>query len=129
MNSFSPNDRWIFSGGVFVAKYTLPSLRIPTAPMAGSRFDAGIHGKITYRLTDHLYLNVFGQYSLNGQRNSKKGYMVPDLYMQNHFGGTVDYMFNGKFGITGGAIHEFNPVKGRWETNPVFGPVIHLKKK
>jgi hypothetical protein len=33
--SFSPNDRWIFSGGVFVAKYTLPSLRIPTAPMAG----------------------------------------------------------------------------------------------
>ena len=127
--SFSPNDRWIFSGGVFVAKYTLPSLRIPTAPMAGSRFDAGIHGKITYRLTDHLYLNVFGQYSLNGQRNSKKGYMVPDLYMQDHFGGTVDYMFNGKFGITGGAIHEFNPVKGRWETNPVFGPVIHLKKK
>ena len=55
--------------------------------------------------------------------------MVPDLYMQNHFGGTVDYMFNGKFGITGGAIHEFNPVKGRWETNPVFGPVIHLKKE
>lgn len=54
--------------------------------------------------------------------------MVPDLYMQNHFGGTVDYMFNGKFGITGGAIHEFNPVKGRWETNPVFGPVIHLKR-
>ena len=29
--------------------------------------------------------------------------MVPDLYMQSHFGGTLDYMFNDKFGITGGA--------------------------
>ncbi|MBC5611533.1 hypothetical protein PDM24_11295 [Bacteroides fragilis] len=75
------------------------------------------------------YLNVFGQYSLNGQRNSKMGYMVPDLYMQSHFGGTLDYMFNDKFGITGGAVHEFNPIKGHWETTPVFGPVIHLKKK
>lgn len=28
--------------------------------------------------------------------------MVPDLYMQSHFGGTLDYMFNDKFGITGG---------------------------
>ena len=55
--------------------------------------------------------------------------MVPDLYMQSHFGGTLDYMFNDKFGITGGAVHEFNPIKGHWETTPVFGPVIHLKKK
>ncbi|MBY2898565.1 hypothetical protein AE938_06720 [Bacteroides fragilis] len=127
--SFIPNDRWTFSGGIYVAQYTMPSLRIPTAPMAGSRFDAGINGNITYRLTDHLYLNVFGQYSLNGQRNSKMGYMVPDLYMQSHFGGTLDYMFNDKFGITGGAVHKFNPIKGHWETTPVFGPVIHLKKK
>ena len=55
--------------------------------------------------------------------------MVPGLYMQSHFGGTLDYMFNDKFGITGGAVHEFNPIKGHWETTPVFGPVIHLKKK
>lgn len=39
-------------------------------------------------------------------------------------GGTLDYMFNDKFGITGGAVHEFNPIKGHWETIPVFGPVI-----
>ena len=54
--------------------------------------------------------------------------MVPDLYMQSHFEGTLDYMINDKFGITGGAVHEFNPIKGHWETTPVFGPVIHLKK-
>ena len=57
------------------------------------------------------------------------GYMVPDLYIQSHFGGTLDYMSNDKLGITGGAVHEFNPIKGHWETTPVFGPVIHLKKK
>lgn len=28
--------------------------------------------------------------------------ICPDLYMQSHFGGTLDYMFNDKFGITGG---------------------------
>lgn len=55
--------------------------------------------------------------------------MVFDLYMQNYFGGIVDYMFNGKFGIIGGVIYEFNFVKGCWEMNFVFGFVIYLKKK
>lgn len=55
--------------------------------------------------------------------------MVPDLYMQNHFGGTVDYMFNGKFGITGGAHPRIQSRKRTLGNEPCFRPCNSSKKE
>lgn len=122
---YTPNEHWVLTGGVYAAQYSIPAVH----PMDGMMYDAGINGSATYWFNEHVYLSLYGQYSFNNQRNSRKGYMTPGMFPQSMIGGSIGVMFNEHFGVEGGANYEFNPMKRKWEAHPTFGPVIHFKKK
>lgn len=124
-------DRWNITGGIYTTKYTMPSYAAGS-PYGyghhGSLFDAGVQGLLSYRVNDRIRLKAFGQYSLNGQSNAKKGLMNP-MYPQSNYGMTMELRLTETFGIEGGMERIYNPMKMKWENVPVFGPVFYTKRK
>ena len=69
--TYAPNERWELSGGLFSAKYTMPSFQ------HGARNDFGFSGSAAYRINNFLRIRAFGEYSVNGERNASQGYLTP----------------------------------------------------
>lgn len=120
--TYRPNERWELTGGMYTAKYTLPSR------MHGSQFDVGLNASAGYRINDFMRIVIFGQYSGFGQQNSLNGYMNPS-YPQSHYGAILEVKINNNLEIHGGAERTYNPTKMKWETVPILYPVIKLGKK
>lgn len=120
--TYSPNERWELTGGMYTAKYTLPSR------MHGSQFDIGLNASAGYRINDFMRIVIFGQYSGFGKQNSLNGYMNPS-YPQSHYGAILEVKINNNLEIHGGAERTYNPTKMKWETVPILYPVIKLGKK
>lgn len=119
---FKPNERWELAGGIYAAKYTMPSL------MHGSQLDLGINVSAAYRINDNLRIRVLGQYSAFGRENSFNGYMNP-MYPQSYYGAIMELKLNEMVEIHGGMERVYDPTKMKWKTIPVLYPVIHLRKK
>ena len=119
--TYAPNDRWEFSGGVFGAKYTMPSFQ------HGARNDFGFTGSAAYRINDFLRIRAFGEYSVNGERNASQGYLTP-IYPQSGYGMVLEIKFNDYIELHGGMERSYNPMKRKWETSPVLYLVIKLKR-
>lgn len=120
--TYRPNERWELTGGMYTAKYTIPSR------MHGSLFDIGLNASAGYRINDFMRIVVFGQYSGFGEQNSLKGYMNPS-YPQSYYGAILEVKINNNLEIHGGAERTYNPTKMKWETVPILYPVIRLGKK
>lgn len=119
---YRPNERWELSGGMYTAKYNMPSR------MHGSQFDFGLDASAAYRINAHLRIRFFGQYSAFGKQNSFNGYMNP-MYPQSSFGAVMEWKINDVLEIHGGMERVYNASKMKWETVPILHPVINLRKK
>lgn len=120
--TYTPNERWELSGGVFSSKYTIPSF------VHGAKMDFGLSGSAAYRINDFLRIRVYGEYSINGERNATQGYMTP-MYPQSSYGAVMEVRLNDHVELHGGVERSYNPMKRKWETYPVFQPVIYWKRK
>mgnify|MGYP002287006130 CR=1 FL=1 len=145
---YRPNERWELTGGMYTAKYTIPSR------MHGSQFDIGLDASAAYRINNFLRIRAvsprshgtrvcahcgtahdttvrirfFGQYSGFGKQNSLNGYMNP-MYPQSHYGVVMEVKINDYLEIQGGVERAYNASKMKWETVPILAPVIHLNRK
>lgn len=119
---YRPNERWELTGGMYTAKYTIPSR------MHGSQFDIGLDASAAYRINNFLRVRFFGQYSGFGKQNSLNGYMNP-MYPQSHYGVVMEVKINDYLEIQGGVERAYNASKMKWETVPILAPVIHLNRK
>ena len=119
---YRPNERWELTGGMYTAKYTIPSR------MHGSQFDIGLDASASYRINNFLRIRFFGQYSGFGKQNSLNGYMNP-MYPQSHYGVVMEVKINDYLEIQGGVERAYNASKMKWETVPILAPVIHLNRK
>ena len=119
---YRPNERWELTGGMYTAKYTIPSR------MHGSQFDIGLDASAAYRINNFLRIRFFGQYSGFGKQNSLNGYMNP-MYPQSHYGVVMEVKINDYLEIQGGVERAYNASKMKWETVPILAPVIHLNRK
>lgn len=89
-----------------------------------SRFkDIGVSGRARVRLTDGIWINGYGNYTL--YNNSGPQQMPMGLYLTNSFGGTIEVRITDKFGLEGGVMREYDPFQRRWVTNPYVMPVFY----
>lgn len=119
---YQPNERWELMGGVYSAKYTIPSR------MHGAQADFGLNASVGYRFNNHLLLRFYGQYSGFGKQNSLNGYMNPS-YPQSYYGAVLEWKVNDFLELHGGVERTYSPTKMKWVTVPVFSPVINLRRK
>ena len=119
---YSPNERWELSGGVYAAKYTIPSR------MHGAQMDLGLNASVGYRINDRMRIRAFGQYSGYGKSNSLNGYMNP-MYPQSGYGIVMEVKVTDWLELHGGMERVYDPTKMKWTTVPLLYPVINIKKK
>jgi hypothetical protein len=89
---------------------------------------AGINSNFRVSLTEHVFINAFGQYSLTDkQQNGFNPYST--MYPATNFGGSIELKVTNKWGINAGMVREwvFDPWKGsgRWENRPFITPVFY----
>ncbi|MCD8030291.1 MAG: hypothetical protein LUF85_05575 [Bacteroides sp.] len=119
---YSPDGNWAFAGGLYAAKYSMPSA------MQRVYNDMGVNASVSYRINERFTIKGFGQYSLNGQSNAQRGLMTP-MYPQNYYGGTIEFRINETWGVEAGMQREFDPIKMKWVNTPIINPVYYGKKK
>lgn len=124
--AYAINDWFTVTGGVYMAKY-----RMPGSPLMGGAFmndynDLGINTSLNFKLTDRLYLKAFGRYSVNMNDRSRPFMPAMEgIFPQTHYGGGFEYKINDKFGVEGGLIREFNPMRRKWTTRPYVAPIFY----
>lgn len=102
-----------------------------TAGVTGSKYhidrdawnDYGVFGNASFRLTDRLSLNAFGQYYVNQQFHSVAA--MPFLGSSS-YGGTLGWRASDNFSLDVGARRIYDPYTGTWRTLPVVQPTINL---
>ena len=102
-----------------------------TAGLTGNKYhldrDAwnsfGVFGNVSYRLTDRLSLNAFGQYYGNQQFHSMASMA---LMAGTSYGGTLGVRVSDDFSLNVGARRLYDPYTGRWQTLPVVQPTFNL---
>jgi len=102
-----------------------------TAGLTGSKYhfdnnawnDYGVFGNASFRLTDRLSLNAFGQYYVNQQFHSAA--VMPFLGSRS-YGGTLGWRASDTFTLDVGARRIYDPYTGQWRTLPVVQPTVRL---
>lgn len=117
---YRPFDNLTISFGASAVNYAING---------GSYNDFLFSASATYRFNNWLKLQVYGQYSMNSQRNALAGgyYLSP----QNCYGAVlmIKVVDKKKYSIdmNVGAEHLYNPLNKKWEMNYRLGPDIRLK--
>lgn len=103
-------ERFINSRLSFEASMNATKLQFPS--FTGNSF--GVAGAMTYRLSDKVSMNVFGNYNT--------GYFHG---MQNYgYGGTLRFNMSDHFSLETGVRRNYDPFKRKWETIPVAIPTF-----
>lgn len=116
---YQPTEWLSISGGPYVSKYMINQ---------GIYNDFGFSGALQIKLSDNVYINGYGQYSVNAQRNRIGGPMS-SMFNPTYYGGTMEFKINENWGIEAGLIRELNPWTGKWENQPVIAPKYYGGKK
>ena len=112
--------------------FSMPIDRLTiTAGLTGSKYhfdreawnDYGVFGNASFRLTDRLSLNAFGQYYVNQQFHSVAA--MP-LLGGSSYGGTLGWRASDRFSLDVGARRIYDPYTGTWRTLPVVQPTVNL---
>lgn len=110
--TWMPNNHFIISGGMYVAKmFYHPSQLSPIT-------DGGVNLDIQYLANDWLSFRAFGNYSITDRMNQN----IPIFFPQNMVGGGARVMFNENFGLEGGVM--FQQFNGRMRPGVYAAPVI-----
>lgn len=117
---YQPFDKLSFSIGASAMKYS----------MNGNLYsDFLFNSSISYQFNDWLKLYIYGQYSMNSQKNALYGGY--NLSPQNCYGAIlmINVLDNKKYSIDMniGAERSYNPLNKNWEMNYRLGPDIRLK--
>ena len=102
-----------------------------TAGVTGSKYhfdnaawnDYGVFGSASYRLSDRLSLNAFGQYYVDQRYHSVAA--MPFLGSSS-YGGTLGWRASDNFSLDVGARRVYDPYTGQWRTLPVVQPTFSL---
>lgn len=102
-----------------------------TAGATGSKYhfdsnvwnDYGVFANASFRLSERLSLNAFGQYYANQRFHSLAS--MPFLGSST-YGGTLGWKASDHFSLDVGARRLYDPYTGRWQTLPVVQPTINL---
>lgn len=117
---YKPIDNLTFSFGASAVNYAINGV---------SYNDFLFNASATYRFNNWLKLHIYGQYSLNSQRNALAGgyYLSP----QNCYGAVlmIKVVDKKKYSVdmNVGAERLYNPLNKKWEMNYRLGPDIRLK--
>ena len=121
MNLYGANYNWkigdfmIVSPGIYASKYNIYN---------NFRNDVGVNGKIQFVFSDHISMNLFGQYSVYGQKNSVIPLMT-SMFPQTNFGGSFEFKVNDKWGIMVGTDREFDFRLKKWILKPFIMPLFY----
>lgn len=102
-----------------------------TGSVTGSKFhldrnlynDFNLSGRLSYRLSDRIYLNVFGNYSTGNIYHSMAA--MPFL-PSTSYGGSMSIVVSDKFNLEVGANRYYDPFSKKWITRPVLVPTIDI---
>ncbi|MDO4510480.1 MAG: hypothetical protein Q4B68_01510 [Bacteroidales bacterium] len=85
--------------------------------------DYGLYLNGSYRLSERLSVNAFGQYYFDQRYHSVAGmgYMQSAVY-----GGSLNYEFSDDFSLAVGAQRYFDPYTRTWKTVPILAPTFKL---
>lgn len=124
--TYTINDWLTVTGGVYMAKYRMPGSPLMSGAFMNNYNDFGINTSFNFKLTDRLYLKAFGRYSVNMNDRSRPFMPAMEgIFPQTHYGGGFEYKINDKFGVEGGLIREFNPMRRKWTTRPYVAPIFY----
>lgn len=114
--NYQPSE-WIgFSVGMYGAKYNAYGFHYN---------DFGVDAAIRVKLHDRIYLRGHGRYSVNMHEQRFIGPANMNMFPQTYYGGGVEFKINDNFGIEGGMMREFNPMKRKWENRPYLMPIFY----
>ena len=102
-----------------------------TTGLTGSKYhfdnnawnDYGVFGNASFRLSNRLSLNAFGQYYVNQRYHSVAA--MPFLGSSS-YGGTLGWRASDNFSLDVGARRIYDPYTGKWRTLPVVQPTFSL---
>lgn len=102
-----------------------------TAGLSGNKYhmgrDAwnsyGVWGQASWKLSDVITLNAFGQYYTNQKFHSVAS--MPFL-QDSRYGGTMNIKMSDKFSLDLGAQRYYDVFTGRWRTVPIVAPTLNL---
>lgn len=120
---YQPAEWITISGGPYISKYLIDS---PFSHRINNDF--GFNGALQIKLSDNVYINGYGQYSANTDRN-KVGGPMSSMFNSTYYGGTLEFKINENWGIEAGLIRELNPWTGKWENQPIIAPKYYGGKK
>ncbi len=85
--------------------------------------DFGLYLNGSYKLTDRLSVNAFGQYYFDKRFHSvaAMGYMQSAVY-----GGSLDYQFSDSFSLAVGAQRYYDAYTHTWKTVPIVAPTFKI---
>ncbi len=113
---YEPSD-WIgIMGGMYGAKFNA----------YGQHYnDTGFDLSLRVKVHDRIYLRAHGRYSINTFDRRNYGPMEMNMFPQTYFGAGAEFKISDSFGIEGGFIREFNPMRRKWSTIPYIFPVFY----
>lgn len=120
---YQPTEWLTISGGPYASKYLID---FPINNRINNDF--GFNGAVQIKLSDNVFINGYGQYSANAERNRIGGPMS-SMFNPTYYGGTMEFKINENWGIEAGLIRELNPWTGKWENQPVIAPKYYGGKK
>lgn len=102
-----------------------------TTGLTGSKYhfdreawnDYGFFANASFRLSDRLSLNAFGQHYVNQLYHSVAA--MPFMGVSS-YGGTLGWRASDNFSLDVGARRIYDPYTGTWRTLPVVQPTINL---
>ena len=106
----------ILSGSISADKYGYYS---------GLHTTYGIHGLLSYRISDHLTLNVFGDYYTNSIYHSPA--TLPYIGA-NRFGGYLGVKINEHVGFDIGAQQQYDPYSRSYIVVPIVRPYVNINE-
>lgn len=105
----------VMTAGVYAAKYNVYN---------HFNNDGGFNGNLKIAITDHIRMNIFGQYALNPLKNGIPP-LMSTLYPSNNYGGSLEFKVNEKWGLMVGAENEFDVISRKWVMKPFVIPLFY----
>lgn len=85
--------------------------------------DFGISGSVSYQISPHFTVSVFGNYSTSNVYDSPAAMPYVNF---SCFGGSIHYQASETFGMELGVRRVFDPNLNRWQTIPIVTPTVNI---